>query len=41
MGDKAKRKEDAISRKGFLRGGLASLGLLALDGLPVFAASPD
>ena len=41
MGDKAKRKADAISRKGFLRGGLASLALFALDGLPVFAAPPD
>lgn len=30
-----------VNRREFLKGGLASLGFMALDGLPVFAAPSD
>ncbi len=32
---------DQMTRRGLLKGGMASLGFMALDGLPVYAAPPD
>ena len=35
------KKTHSLDRRDFLKSGLASLGILATDGLPVFAVSPD